>query len=196
MMATEHRPQMSDRELALLQTCLKRATRVLEFGAGGSTLVAAAAGRQVLSVDSDPAWIKELAGDPDARASMAASTLKFLHVDIGPTGNWGRPTDAATRATWHRYHSQPWQHVDPERLDLVIIDGRFRVACALQAALRVSPQCAIFFHDFWSRSRYRVAQDFLVFRSAVDSVGVFGVSEPRRVGAIVDTLLDYARDSS
>jgi len=73
----------------------------------------------------------------------------------------------------------------------VLVDGRFRIACALQAALRVRNDCKILIHDFWNRPRYHILLDYLTLSERVDSLGVFQVTQPRETTRLLDLLFSY-----
>jgi hypothetical protein len=170
------RPAMRAGEVALLATIVERAHRYLEFGAGGSTIFALRAGAgAIVSVESDVAWIARLHAEPLAAEAILEKRLHLLHADIGETGDLGRPASADSRARWPNYAGAPWPHVHAERLDAVLIDGRFRIACILETALRCGPQTQILVHDFWNRPEYHGVLAFLNAGARQDSLGVFTV---------------------
>lgn len=170
------RPAMSAAETALLAQVLVGAHRYLEFGAGGSTLFALRAGvGSLVSVESDVAWIARLHAEPLAAEAILEKRLQLLHADIGATGDLGRPASDADRARWPAYAAAPWTHVLAERLDAVLIDGRFRVACILETAMRCAPATQILVHDFWNRPEYHAVLDFLDTVARRDTLGVFTV---------------------
>lgn len=115
------------------------------------------------------------ADDAAARA-QAIGRLTLLHADIGPIGALGGPASETTKCrqeSWANYSSAPWSHVDLNRLDLVLIDGRFRVACILETLLRVDRRPLIAVHDFWYRAEYHVVLAFLDEVEACQTLGVF-----------------------
>ncbi len=170
------RPAMRPGEIALLRSVLRGARHYLEFGAGGSTIFALREGvGDVVSVESDSAWIERMHADPTAAAAVRESRLKLLHADIGAISGLGRPVNEEARARWPSYAQLPWPHVQADRLDVVLIDGRFRVACILETVLRCNANTAIVIHDFWNRPQYHVVLPFLTPRSRRDSLGVFSV---------------------
>jgi hypothetical protein len=76
---------------------------------------------------------------------------------------------------WQRYPQAPWTHyrragVEP---DLILVDGRFRVACVLESLLQLSEphSCRILCDDYLHRPHYHVVERFaeltLVGRMAV-----------------------------
>jgi len=182
-------PRMTAGELDCFRRYLGKASHFLEFGCGGSTLLAAGAGlSKIWSVESDAAWIRKLKERKPISDAVKNGRLKFFCPKIGGIGAWGRPQDPNSRHLWPRYHSEVWAELDPKTVDLVLIDGRFRVACALQAALRVSAKCPILIHDFWIRPKYHVATEFLTEVERVDTLGVFHPKEPRDVSGMIDRL--------
>ncbi|WP_052214746.1 class I SAM-dependent methyltransferase [Belnapia sp. F-4-1] len=145
-------PAMTAAEQALLAAAVADRCCGLEFGCGGSTGLLLAAGLpRLLSVDSDRAWLERVAA---ANApAIAAGRLRLLHVDIGPTGPWGYPAEAASLPRWPAYWRDPWEAAG--EVDAVLVDGRFRVACALAGLPRLAPGALVIVHDFWSRAAYR-----------------------------------------
>lgn len=126
------------------------ATAILEYGSGGSTVLAAQLGKPVVAVESDAAWAARLA-DRLEREGLAAS----LHpVDIGPTGDWGRPRSTEGAARYHRYALSVWDRPDLRHPDLVLIDGRFRAACLAATMLRISRPVTVLFDDYLNRPFY------------------------------------------
>ena len=140
------RPAMSDAELAVLRGFLRASERYVEFGAGGSTVLAATlVGRQVIATDSDPAWLDKVRDACRDAATPIAPEL--VHAAIGPTAEWGHPAGAEHRALWPAYHEAVWAREGARDADLVLVDGRFRVACALRALLETGADALVAIHD-------------------------------------------------
>ncbi len=132
------------------------AKQILEYGSGGSTALAASLGRPVVSVESDRAWAlsmeKWLAGEhPEAEA-------RILSIDIGPTKSWGRPRNDTAFRSWPLYPYSVWDDA-ATRPDLVLIDGRFRVACLCATWLRTKVPVRVLFDDFTGREEYASVVD-------------------------------------
>jgi hypothetical protein len=147
---------MSAAELALFQAFLRHSRRYVEFGVGGTTVLAAAQVTEwVVSVDSSQPWIEK------TRAACAGAHLQpeFHFVDIGPLTEWGFPTDPSTKSRWKFYSGGLWRHERVSQADLYFVDGRFRVACFAQVVLRCRTEAAIGFHDFGSRRHYHVVRE-------------------------------------
>jgi hypothetical protein len=163
---------MSEAELALYGSLLKGADSVVEFGAGGSTLYALNCGvRRMVSVESDPAWISRLRSGADIIAAEKEGRLTLIHVDVGKVTRYGAPDDASMCSRWPDYPLAPWDACS--RPDVVLVDGRFRVACIAQAVLHCRRTARIAVHDFWRRPNYHEALQVLEWLSSVESLGVF-----------------------
>ena len=92
------KPHMSAGETRLYASLLDVATEYLEYGCGGSTILAAE--RPLIrstSIDSDPNWITALRQQKLIEAAEDEGRLRLLHVDIGPVAEWGRPKDISSR---------------------------------------------------------------------------------------------------
>jgi len=183
-------PHMTAPEQALFARHLAGAGFLLEFGAGGSTAFAARLGvKRIVSVESDRAWLDKVARQPE----MSAVTFVPVHVNLGPTGPWGYPTDPAQARTWPRYHRGVWAGLDAAP-DIVLVDGRFRVACALSSLLETAAGTTIVIHDFWSRAHYRVVLSHLDCVERVDDLGVFRARADLDWRRLARDLVDHALD--
>ncbi|MEO3473816.1 hypothetical protein AAFN86_18255 [Roseomonas sp. CAU 1739] len=132
---------MTSAEAEAFRTALARPLDCyLEWGLGGSTRAALqSTARRIISVESDQAWIAEAKADPEVQAAEAGGRLTILHGDVGPTGPWGRPK-GGNAASWAPYIDTPLEALRAEGAwpGLVLVDGRFRVACALAIAWEVA----------------------------------------------------------
>ncbi|MEJ5113083.1 O-linked N-acetylglucosamine transferase, SPINDLY family protein [Erwinia billingiae] len=163
-------PHMSVDEIALFERYVKQATRYFEFGSGGSSKLAARNNLTVNGVESDKNWI-------DTLFEETGQLCKVSYVDIGPTKEWGHPVDDTYKHKFPLYSEAILQHADS--FDLILVDGRFRVACTLNAISHTlatqhdEGQTMIFIHDFWDRQNYHSVLEFLDVVERVDTAGVF-----------------------
>ncbi len=165
-------PRMSSQERVLFESFLGCAANYLEFGAGGSTYVAANLVRcSVTSVDSSRDWLKNV--EIACKGLGSAIVPNLLLADIGPIGDWGVPTDPGTRGQWPSYHEQVWQDDQNAGCDLFFVDGRFRVACCMQILKRCSPDSFLIVHDFKSRAHYHVLKDVAREVASAQDLSVF-----------------------
>lgn len=147
---------MHDSEVDLLKTFLSRTSNYFEFGMGGSTCLAATLVKQRISaVDSDASWVasvRETIGETD-------KYIDLRHVDIGRTGSWGAPVSRERETLFARY-SQSILETGFRDFDLCLVDGRFRVACFLQALQFLRADAIIAIHDYAVRPHYHVVEEF------------------------------------
>lgn len=140
---------------AAVRMAYQDATQILEYGSGGSTVLAGDLGKTITSVECDPAWAAKM------RAWFAATPPKgrvTLHeVDIGPVGEWAHPIDDSGKDRWAEYPASVWDLPGFQQPDVVLIDGRFRVACLLTVAFRTKAPVTVLFDDY-SRPAYHVVE--------------------------------------
>lgn len=148
---------------------LTHARRYLEFGSGGSTILASELGKPFVTIESDPYFLKAVEAEIRAKGlSLDPTQQSLVPVSIGLTEAWGVPVfqrkTAGRLSRWKRYVTAPWDRggsdVSP---DLILIDGRFRVACALEVArqLRDRTDWTLLIDDYAERPHYWVVEEFL-----------------------------------
>lgn len=182
-------PHMSQARIDALATALQRSTVYLEFGMGGSTVMAAQLGvPQVFSVDSSAEWVERVG--QQIRGLSTRSQVRLLHANLGPTKDWGYPVDDAQVVTWPSYYAGPWRAVRQAGLqpDLVLIDGRFRVACFLYSMLHLKPGATVLWDDYAHRPEYHGVERFSRPMARHDDMAIFEVSGREDLPAITDAL--------
>lgn len=144
---------LPEAEAQALRHALEAAQVVLEYGSGGSTVLASdLPGKVIFSVESDADWAAGL-GDW-LRDNPGASSVTLHHADIGPVRDWGYPADYSKFAAWPAYPHSVWDRPDFQQPDLVLIDGRFRAACFATVALRSTKPVTVLFDDYRDRKEY------------------------------------------
>jgi protein O-GlcNAc transferase len=153
---------MSDKQRTKFQAQLKQAKGYFEWGCGGSTLLADATPSlvHVSSVESDFEWAKKV--------SDLAPNSNIIWIDIGATKEFGYPVEENLKAAWPRY-SDIWNQTELP-YDLVMIDGRFRVACCLSVLMNPKKVQWILFDDFKYRPEYHVILPFVDKADFMDSM--------------------------
>jgi hypothetical protein len=181
---------------------LRAATSYLEFGSGGSTVLAAREGKRFVTVDSDTYFLKavrdkilNVVGD----AGLAQG--RFIPVDIGCTQGWGVPIFRSPSSErlkkWKRYFLAPWEECgDSFAPELILIDGRFRVACALATIQALSDRCdwEICVDDYLGRAYYREIELFARLDRMVGRMAVFKPLKESKPEALKEALQRYSRD--
>lgn len=147
---------------------IKTSSRYLEFGTGGSTYLAAQNGVDFVAVDSDRAFLNAVNKKISDAGFFDPSTQTYRYADIGKTGFLGFPVhwekaNPTRLEQFRRYSDPPAACFEGEKLpDLVLVDGRFRVACALKALrmLQGRQNWTLAIDDYVPRSEYHVVADF------------------------------------
>lgn len=164
-----------DPEVVALFEALDPSTRYFEWGAGGSTKLAAMSGAEmVISVESKARWIENVMANRRIKDALSAGRFRLHHADIGPTRKWGYPVQPVTRDQAAGYHSRPWFDelaLAPDARWFVLVDGRFRTACALNVVLSGVPGVMVI-DDYVMRDEYAelvsvIGEPELVSRSAL-----------------------------
>lgn len=126
-----------------------------EYGVGQSTnWVYANTTARILAVDTSKRWIDCVIADKAVNSRIHATW-----VDLGELGDWGRPTSYEKHENFDRYVNSIWS--EPEKPDVVLVDGRFRVSCFLHSLLHSAPGTAIFFDDYCNRPHYHIVEELL-----------------------------------
>ncbi len=156
------RPELTfpEGEADLVRAEYGRADVILEYGSGGSTVMAGdMVGKHVTSVESDKAWAKMMEGW--FAANPPQSPVRMVHHDIGPTREWGHPKTAQGWKRYPGYALRVWDHRKFRQPDVVLVDGRFRVGCALAVAYRTQKPVVVLFDDYVQRDQYHEVEEFL-----------------------------------
>ncbi len=180
-------PRMTAKETALFESYLVKSKSYFEFGSGGSTKLAIRNNIEVHGVESDKYWV-------DTLKEETGSLCKVDYVDIGPTKEWGYPVDNTHRDKFPRYSKAILQH--DTAFDLILVDGRFRVACTLNAIKQTLQKnncddTVIFIHDFWDRPDYHIVLEFLETRGIAESAGVFKIKPGINIDALSSLIETY-----
>ena len=151
----------------------------LEYGSGGSTRLAAALNvPRIISVESDRAYISAVR--QALIGGETSSVINLLFADVGATKEWGFPKTAKGLVRWPTYSLGAWDFVRANGLspDLILIDGRFRVACLLISLLEARPGTTILFDDFaLRRETYGCVEEILAPAEMIEKSAVFVVPD-------------------
>jgi hypothetical protein len=171
---------MTPEELNFLTKEIRNSSHYLEFGSGVSTIIAANTKtlETIDAVESDSNFFQTyVASDVHVAASMASGRLQVHYPYLGVTKDWGVPVDSQSDFRWPCYsldvfseENSPW--------DLLLVDGRFRVACCMAAFLAVPHNFRLLVHDFWDRPQYSCILEYFTMKGRE---GGFVLLEPNRL---------------
>ena len=164
---------------------LARARSYLEYGSGATTVLADRAGIEAVSVENDRFYAKAVAAELDG------DRVRQIVVSTGLTREWGFalfPTIRKARA----YVDAPFP--SEQFPDFILVDGRYRLACALACARRANlagQSATLMFDDYVLRTEYHSVEDYLgvpelAGRAAIFRIGSRSVPLP----AIEEALRD------
>lgn len=171
---------------AFVRESYSAANAILEYGSGGSTVLAAELGKQVWSVESDPDWADLV------RAKIAKvapnSQAEVVWKDVGKIGYWGKPRKADGALRYYRYPLEIWDAPGFVAPDVILIDGRLRAACFVSAVMRIEKPTIVLFDDYVGRPRYQEVERLCKPARIVDRMAVFDLTP----GAIPREHLTWA----
>ncbi|OYU39125.1 MAG: hypothetical protein CFE33_11915 [Pseudorhodobacter sp. PARRP1] len=132
---------------------------ILEYGSGGSTVIAAEMpDKQIFSVESDVNWWRGMRGYFEE--NPPASPVVMHHGKIGRTREWGFPENDAQFRKWPGYPLSVWDLPEFVHPDVVLIDGRFRPACFLSVLFKITRPVVLLWDDYVDRLEYHQCEDF------------------------------------
>ena len=172
----EETPYFDAEGLEAFKNEVALASSYLEFGSGGSTVFVDRTGLPCVSVESDAMYAKAV------QSQLRGGSVRIICPNIGLVGPWGRPV-FRNYAKWRRYIEAPFP-LDPFP-DFVLVDGRFRVACALETAKQAHARGVIstlMFDDYAKRTYYHSVEEYFgkpcfAGRAAIFKVGRISIPQ-------------------
>ncbi|GAB0496617.1 hypothetical protein MMPV_007930 [Pyropia vietnamensis] len=143
---------MTPAEARLISAAMWPGMRYLEYGSGGSTRRFGGLASVAYSIEHDADWCRQM--EPTLRGTPIRMVCVPVARAPAGSGGWGSrtPFDAANYTTFRDYVRAPGS-LPPSTYDVVLIDGRARVACALYILRRLSRSSVVILHDA-NRKRY------------------------------------------
>ena len=120
------KPYMTSAETTVLGRYRDKSRNYFEFGCGGSTVFCDSPQRKIKSVDNNKEWLNKV-------RPLIGPTTELIYINTGTVLEYGNPADS-TQLTGFADYSLAFSSRNPST-DLVLVDGRFRVACCLQIVL-------------------------------------------------------------
>ena len=144
-------PCMSGLEYAFFRALVRRHKDCiyLEYGCGGSTVLADRYFAEIHSADTDLRWC----GQINSRLKHG----RVSHVEVGETGDWGAPRDVSEQNA--RKIAAVHQHLLADAAaansrKFILIDGRCRVLTGCAVFPHITAGDIVLVHDFTSRREY------------------------------------------
>ena len=153
-------PFLNPVDILLFYKYLDNATFYLEFGGGGSTYQATLRPniKEIHVVESDPYWLKKL------QTQLYHKNIHYHFCDVNTKPNTGgNPGPLCTVESMKNYSDQIYHiknSISHNVIDFILIDGRFRVACALKCFNVIDENCIIAFDDYHTRPQYHIISNY------------------------------------
>ena len=154
-------PVLSFNELRAFSYFMNPKNIYFEFGSGGSTNVASFYNLTVYSVESDKMWHYKL--------KNSGINANYITIDLKSNGNFGNPGKETTVEDWKKYIQA---YKSEYNADIILIDGRFRVACALDIFPKIRNDTIVLIHDY-VRKEYHIVENYYIKIKRWDNLASF-----------------------
>ena len=153
-------PELRANDVKMFYRYLDNSTVYFEYGSGGSTYQANLKPniQKIYTVESDKTWMDKLNS-----VITNNSKITYIYNEMGTKPHtWGYPSGRCLKTDLINYseHMRNLSIEERSKIDLVMIDGRFRVACCLKCFDIINDECYIIFDDFLNRKNYHVVLDY------------------------------------
>ena len=143
------KPYMYDNELREFSYFMKSSNIYFEFGSGGSTNLASYYKVKTYSVESDINWHNKI--------KLNNISAIYITIDL-KTKDLGYPGKDTTVDDWKKYIQA---YKNEYNADIILIDGRFRVACALDIFSKIGKDTLVLIHDY-DREYYHIIENYYI----------------------------------
>ena len=150
-------PLFKQNDKNLFYKYLNKSKYYFEYGSGGTTYHASLSPniKKIISVESDYETHTRI----KSMITQNKDKITFQYCDMKTLPNtWGNPGKDSTPNDWINYSNQiiNVNKSISSNIDLIVIDGRFRVACCLKCHSVINDNCIVIFDDFLNRSYYHI----------------------------------------
>ena len=152
-------PCFSENDKKMFYKYLDNTNIYFEYGSGGSTYQSSIRKniKTIYSVESDITWQKLL------KKIITHPNINYIYNEMNTLpDSWGYPGENATNIQKLNYSNQitKLSKEEQDSIDLVLIDGRFRVTCCLKCYDIIKDTCLIAFDDFLGRPEYHIVLNY------------------------------------
>ena len=111
-------PYFDEESTSFFTTLIRNCRFYLEYGCGGTTVLAAKLNKPFVAVDTDRFFLNSMR----KKIGELATNQRLVYADIGLTKAWGVPlfktANASRLKMWRTYPELPWQFIDTESLPI------------------------------------------------------------------------------
>ena len=183
---------LTEKERFFFTLLLKKSKKYLEFGMGGTTLLAYITPniKKIISIDSDYNWVQNIKNFRDLK-NEEGNRIILNYINVGKVRDWGNPI--LINSNISNYSKQIFQKFEND-YDFAFIDGIAHVACALQIILNCKPDIKILIHYFNFRPYYHILYKYLDIIYAIDSFALFSIKDDIDINEIKKDYEIYKTD--
>lgn len=165
---------------------LKKSKFYFEYGSGSSSLLAKKLKKNFISIESDYKFYNYM------RYKKKLYCIKYYN--LGPTLNYSYPLFIFKKKIINYVTSLDLPLSQKKSLDLILIDGRFRIACCLNLLNfkknLLKNKTKIILDDYFSREHYKILN--LYFK--IKKVGRFAILKPKNYKNFSKDFKHYLND--
>ena len=176
-------PSLAINDKKMFYKYLDNSKIYFEYGSGGSTYQASIRNNiiKIYSVESDKEWLNIL------QKKITSNNVTYFYNEMNTKpSTWGYPGPNSTHIQ-HINYSNYIRNLTLEEqnsVDLILIDGRFRVACCLKCFDIINEDCFIIFDDFLNRPQYHVVLDYYDIIEKTDDNRMVILKKKKNIDAI------------
>ncbi len=162
----------------------------MEYGSGGSTYNATLRNniKKIVSVESDKEWYNNILKITESYNNKKL-IYEYIELNAKPN-NFGYPENVSSEIM--KSYPNIIEKYKDIPFDLVLIDGRFRVACALIIFKYINNNCYVIVDDIIGREHYN---EIFNFYDIIESGGRMIVFKKKNVNNPSDNLINkYVND--
>lgn len=168
---TKINAMMTKKEQEFLASYMTPTTRYFEWGSGGSTdTYGRLTEGLVVSVENFRPWCDKVASLPFVKCRQKNKSLEYKCIIPHATGPAGYPENKNHSGDFAEYLNAITAHPN---FDVVLVDGRWRVACAMISLDYIKDSTVVFMHDVSdapSRKAYKTVYKWYDVIAQVDTL--------------------------
>jgi hypothetical protein len=153
---------------------IPKGSKVFEWGTGVSTYyLGTHSGCSIVSIESSKSWANVI-NQIFLREGLS-EICKVIFINIGPTKSYGTPIKMFQRFNKSKFKNywevaNQFKSFNPE---VVLIDGRFRILCALESLTVFKPPFTLIIDDYTLRPSYNILSTLLGDPVLIDRSAIF-----------------------
>ena len=184
-------PELSANDMKMFYRYLDKSTVYFEYGSGGSTYQANLRPniQKIYTVESDKTWMNKLKS-----CIKDDSKITYIYSEMGTKPRtWGYPSKSCDQSNLINYseHICNLSVEERSKIDLVMVDGRFRVACCLKCFEVINDECYIAFDDFLNRKNYHIVLNYYDIVEKTENKRMVILRKKKNISIPTDLIKNY-----